>query len=545
MTLFRWLGTAMLTLATAGAVHAQTASFSTILFGGDVEELPAAQRAEINMLPAFVAECLNRWQDMFQAGNYQEADRLAAIANRLDPTNPKVQHARVLTEFMQALAQKHVRLSMGELSLGGALNCGSAIVRLTSSCQEAGGCAATGAAQNVGQTLSTPSTGECPGCPGQCPSAALSNEDIIIRFIQNNVAPKSWQCAGGTGTMKYYPQLKAFVICQTLDVQEEVQKLLVSLRPIEKELKDVLVDVRETQGGLHGRSNVANPECPCDKDCGCCNSVLAVLNFLAATANSCANGTCPCPVFGQANNRAQEVRAITGLTPAGTLTTDLGIPVNRRSFDNLSFGYPSTPGADGGISFAPIIMMHPFQEMPMPANGVFPSPPMPMQALQDLARIRQTALDNAMAAAYASAPPLPPVNKRKVHLATPHFEANCDRLTNGGDSNQMLLEGDVDLTCQRNGQTIRIQGQRVRVNLADGTFTVEAAPETQPSETGFRGVPWQQGYQLQPATYAVPMTPVQRYRQVSPLHVRPEVEQSKPDEDTLFYRGEIPPIPRR
>jgi hypothetical protein len=523
MTLFRWLGTAMLTLATAGAVHAQTASFSmlglTTLFGGDVEELPAPQRSEINMLPAFVAECLTRWQDMWQAGNYQEAERLAAIANRLDPTNPKVQHARVLCEMIQMLTQKQVRLTFGE-----GFNSDSGVVRLTSNCQEAGTCAATGAAQNVGLTLSTPSTGECPGCPGQCPSAAQSNEDIIIRFIQSNVAPKTWQIAGGKGTMQYYPQLKAFVICQTPDVQEEVQKLLPFLQVVEH--------VKDSPGGPQTvqNNNVAfKAECPCDKDCGCCNSVMAVMNFLAAAANPCANGTCPCPACGQINSRAQEVRAITGLTPAGTLTTDLSIPVNRRSFDNLSFGYPGTLGADGGLSFAPIIMMHPFQEMPMPANGVFPTLPTPVQALQDLARIRQVTMENAMAAAYAIAPPLPPVSKRKVHLATAQFEANCERLTSVAESNQMLLEGDVDLTCQRNGQTIRIQGQRVRVNLADGTFTVEAAPETQPSETGFRGIPWKQGVHVQPATYAVPMMPTQRYRQAPQVYVGPEAEQYKPE----------------
>ncbi len=408
MTLFRWLGTAMLTLATAGAVHAQTASFSmlglTTLFGGDVEELPAPQRYEINMLPAFVAECLTRWQDMWQAGNYQEAERLAAIANRLDPANPKVQHARVLCEMIQMLTQKQVRLSMGE-----GLNVDGAVIRLTSTCQEGGICAATGAAQNVGLPVSTPSTGECSGCPGQCPSATRSNEDAIIRVIQSNVAPKTWQSAGGKGTMQYYPQLKAFVICQTQDVQEEVQNLLPFLQ--------VIGHVKETPSAVQTVSNAAfKPECPCDKDCGCCTSVMAVLNFLASAANPCANGTCP--VFGQATKRAQELRAITGLTPAGTLTTDLSIPVNRRNFENRAFGYPDTLGADGGVSFAPIIMMHPFQEMPMPPNGFFPSLPTPMQAVQDLARIRQATMDNAMTAAYAIAPALPPVSKRKVHLAT-------------------------------------------------------------------------------------------------------------------------------
>src|SRR5579862_9368050 len=111
MTLFRWLGVALVTLTTVGAAHAQTASFAvlgaTALFGGDVvEELPAPQRSEINMLPALVAECLTRWQENWKSGNYQEAERLAEIANHLDPTNPKVQHARVLCEMLQMLTQR-------------------------------------------------------------------------------------------------------------------------------------------------------------------------------------------------------------------------------------------------------------------------------------------------------------------------------------------------------------------------------------------------------------------------------------------------------
>src|SRR5437867_3390917 len=102
MSLLRWLSVALLTLAPAGALHAQTASFSVLglgtLFGRETpayralsvlprpalptgniitaalgfpgadnseeaEELPAPQRGEINLLPAFVPECLKIWKE--------------------------------------------------------------------------------------------------------------------------------------------------------------------------------------------------------------------------------------------------------------------------------------------------------------------------------------------------------------------------------------------------------------------------------------------------------------------------------------------------
>jgi type II secretory pathway component GspD/PulD (secretin) len=57
--------------------------------------------------------------------------------------------------------------------------------------------------------------------------------------------------------------------------------------------------------------------------------------------------------FGQVNSPFAGIKAITGLTPAGTITPDLGIPIKNSSVD-FSVppfgGYPGTIGADGGLS---------------------------------------------------------------------------------------------------------------------------------------------------------------------------------------------------
>ena len=50
--------------------------------------------------------------------------------------------------------------------------------------------------------------------------------------------------------------------------------------------------------------------------------------------------------------------------------------------------------------------------------------------------------------------------KARIHLATAQFEAHCDRVTNAGNPEQLLLEGDVHVIYLRNGQNLRIKGER-------------------------------------------------------------------------------------
>jgi hypothetical protein len=76
----------------------------------------------------------------------------------------------------------------------------------------------------------------------------------------------------------------------------------------------------------------------------------------------------------------------------------------------------------------------------------------------------------------------PPAEDR-VHVVTAHFDAYCERLTRLANPDHMLLEGDVRLSCNRNGQTIRIEGQRVLVRVNDGTFTVESLPKLRAAQS--------------------------------------------------------------
>lgn len=72
--------------------------------------------------------------------------------------------------------------------------------------------------------------------------------------------------------------------------------------------------------------------------------------------------------------------------------------------------------------------------------------------------------------------PIRPVahNAQSVHLVTPHFDAHCERLRCAGSSDRLILEGNVCLTCNRDGRTMRIHAQRLLVNVREGTFAVES-----------------------------------------------------------------------
>lgn len=61
---------------------------------------------------------------------------------------------------------------------------------------------------------------------------------------------------------------------------------------------------------------------------------------------------------------------------------------------------------------------------------------------------------------------------KAAHLVTPDLEAYCERIVHRGDT--IVLEGNVLLLCKKHAQPIRIEAQRVFVNMNDGSFTVES-----------------------------------------------------------------------
>jgi type II secretory pathway component GspD/PulD (secretin) len=66
--------------------------------------------------------------------------------------------------------------------------------------------------------------------PGKKGKTATTCEDVLIRTIQETVAPKSWASHGGRGTIDYFPMTMTLVVSQTPDVQEQIADLLAKLR---------------------------------------------------------------------------------------------------------------------------------------------------------------------------------------------------------------------------------------------------------------------------------------------------------------------------
>jgi hypothetical protein len=84
---------------------------------------------------------------------------------------------------------------------------------------------------------------------------------------------------------------------------------------------------------------------------------------------------------------------------------------------------------------------------------------------------------------------------KPVHLVTPDLEAHCERMHHRGDA--IVLEGNVLLLCKKHAQPIRIEAQRVIVNMRDGSFSVES--DIRPASSSSFGV--------QRTSTGAPMTP--------------------------------------
>jgi type II secretory pathway component GspD/PulD (secretin) len=189
----------------------------------------------------------------------------------------------------------------------------------------------------VGTNFATSGTGSGPTALVQR-SQGNTIENLLIELIQKSIAPNSWSDVGGQGTIQYFPLGMALVVNQTQEVQEEVQALLQSLRrlqDLEVAIEMRLVSVSESffeRIGVDFNVNIKSP---------------------TSSANQIDLVNGQFTPFGQVNSQFQGIKAITGLTPAGTLTPDLAIPVKNSSFD-FSVppfgGFPGTLGADGGLS---------------------------------------------------------------------------------------------------------------------------------------------------------------------------------------------------
>jgi hypothetical protein len=78
-----------------------------------------------------------------------------------------------------------------------------------------------------------------------------------------------------------------------------------------------------------------------------------------------------------------------------------------------------------------------------------------------------------------------PAQIKPVRFATPDLDGHCERMSHQGDT--VVLEGNVVLLVKKHAQPIRIEAQRVIVNMRDGSFQVTStASAPAPSNFGIQ-----------------------------------------------------------
>jgi type II secretory pathway component GspD/PulD (secretin) len=164
-----------------------------------------------------------------------------------------------------------------------------------------------------------------------------TQEDALIKLITSTIAPQSWDSMGGHGHIDYFPMGMTLVINQTPDIQEQIADLLAALRRLQDQEVSIEVRFITVAEGFFERIGLDfNVNIRTGSDRSSAATQLVTGQFAPA---------------GFINDFAPD-KFISGLTPAGTFTSDLNIPVKASSFAMAVppfGGFPAIPGGNGGI----------------------------------------------------------------------------------------------------------------------------------------------------------------------------------------------------
>jgi type II secretory pathway component GspD/PulD (secretin) len=181
--------------------------------------------------------------------------------------------------------------------------------------------------------------------------ATQTMEDALINLIKRSIEPNTWNDMGGSGTIEYFGPTMSLVINQTIDIQEQIQDLLAALRALQDQ--EVAIEVRfiTIADDFYERIGVDfNLDIQTNKQNAKFQPALLASAFSPQ---------------GFINN-PQFKGLISGLTPAGTLTNDLSIPINANSFaasfPNFGGYIPGTGGLNIGLAFLSDIQVFLFLE---------------------------------------------------------------------------------------------------------------------------------------------------------------------------------------
>jgi len=167
-----------------------------------------------------------------------------------------------------------------------------------------------------------------------------TQEAQLIKLIQESIAPESWVDVGGAGTISYHPVTFGLVVNQTPDIQEQIQDLLQALRRLQDQSVSIEVRLITVTEDFFERIGVN-----------------FAMNILTDKQNRQFEPQLLQGVFVSDPNRFINAfnpkRFIAGLTPAGTLTPTLDIPITQQSFYQTfpTFGRYTGGGLNVGLAF--------------------------------------------------------------------------------------------------------------------------------------------------------------------------------------------------
>lgn len=482
------------------------------------EILPAPQRCDGKFV---LAQCLESWKHEWQNQNYTTAMKLATLACEIDPTCLTAQHARALSEIMTSIGggcgtgvncdegrcgtigSAHGKCLASGVTCAGSLTleCGAAVacnetnlcVAGTGCCKGSackgsacGGCCVAGVKGNccaaVGAATGRPLAGAAIGAAAKddcCCTKACKCETKACPCAPTASAAKAC-CATGA------------CACATKTCACSTSACACATKACCCETSACKCATKTCACSTATACKCAAKTCGCGKDCSCCKCANPAPKAKAVTLPATARfaqefvppmGACPW---------LQGLRDVYVPMPPDSRLPGAVIAVSPPTMvPGQTVSYPSvtyTPVTRGMLEAQPIgplaMPVLPAVQPTPPAQGPIvgvmpPGLPAPEQVMRDLECVRNMAINKVQVGWQG--PPMPPPGlptvpspaRPSVHLVTPQFEAHCEKLSTTGSGENVILEGDVTLTCKRNGQTLRIQGQRVTVKLADGSFTVE------------------------------------------------------------------------
>ncbi len=178
----------------------------------------------------------------------------------------------------------------------------------------------------------------------------VTQEESLIKLITNTISPNSWKELGVQGTIDYFPATMTLVVNQTIGLQEEIADLLAALRRLQDQQVSIeirFISITEDffeRIGLDFNLNIVNPSNTNKFQPQLLNSAFTPAQFI--------NAFNPKDFF-------------SGLTPAGTLTADLNIPIKTSSFTETIpqlGGYTGAGGLALGLAFLSEVQVFLFLE---------------------------------------------------------------------------------------------------------------------------------------------------------------------------------------